>query len=131
MGSDASVIDEERHHDDDIMDSAAGIADDVADPLLVDVVALTNASDEVDIGDRYQEDLLLLVILERMDIPEVIQLTACSLGLSATSQQYFSLRTNQPPASSTFLSEQISTSHQPPAKRTGPDAADGLVIIGL
>jgi hypothetical protein len=23
--------------------------------------------------------------------------TACSLGLSATSQQYFSLRTNQPP----------------------------------
>jgi hypothetical protein len=27
-------------------------------------------------------------------------LTACSLGLSATSQQYFSLRTNQPPATS-------------------------------
>jgi hypothetical protein len=26
--------------------------------------------------------------------------TACSLGLSATSQQYFFLRTNQPPASS-------------------------------
>jgi hypothetical protein len=26
------------------------------------------------------------------------ELTACSLGLSATSQQYFSLRTNQPPA---------------------------------
>jgi hypothetical protein len=26
--------------------------------------------------------------------------TACSLGLSATSQQYFSLRTNQPPATS-------------------------------
>jgi hypothetical protein len=25
---------------------------------------------------------------------------ACSLGLSATSQQYFSLRTNQPPATS-------------------------------
>jgi hypothetical protein len=25
----------------------------------------------------------------------------------------------QPPTSSTFLSEQISTSHQPPAKRTG------------
>jgi hypothetical protein len=36
-----------------------------------------------------------------------------SLGLLATSQQYFSLRTNQPPASSTFLSEQISISHQP------------------
>jgi hypothetical protein len=26
--------------------------------------------------------------------------SACSLGLSATSQQYFSLRTNQPPATS-------------------------------
>jgi hypothetical protein len=26
---------------------------------------------------------------------------------------------HQQPASSTFLSEQISTSHQPPAKRTG------------
>jgi hypothetical protein len=36
------------------------------------------------------------------------QLTACSLGLSAASQQYFSLRTNQQPASSTFLSEQTS-----------------------
>jgi hypothetical protein len=34
-----------------------------------------------------------------------------SLGLSATSQQYFSLRTNQQPANSTFLSEQ--TSNQP------------------
>jgi hypothetical protein len=39
----------------------------------------------------------------------------CSLGLSATSQQYFSLTTNQQPASSTLLSEQTSTSHQPPA----------------
>jgi hypothetical protein len=37
----------------------------------------------------------------------------CSLGLSATSQQYFSLTTNQQPASSTILSEQISISHQP------------------
>jgi hypothetical protein len=26
--------------------------------------------------------------------------SACSLGLSATSQQYFSLRTNQPPTTS-------------------------------
>jgi hypothetical protein len=43
--------------------------------------------------------------------------TPCSLGLSATSQQYFSLTTNQPPAtepaSSTLLSEQTSISHQP------------------
>jgi hypothetical protein len=45
----------------------------------------------------------------------------CSFGLSASSQQYFSLRTNQSPATSQqyFLSEQISNSHQPPAKRTG------------
>jgi hypothetical protein len=43
----------------------------------------------------------------------------CSLGLSATSQQYFSLRTNQQPASSTFLSEQISTSHQPNEQAVG------------
>jgi hypothetical protein len=28
------------------------------------------------------------------------KLAACSLGLSATSQQYFSLRTNQPPTTS-------------------------------
>jgi hypothetical protein len=57
-----------------------------------------------------------------------------SQNKSAINQQYFSLRTNQPstsstflseqishqqPASSIFLSEQISTSHQQPAKRTG------------
>jgi hypothetical protein len=30
----------------------------------------------------------------------MLQFAACSLGLSATSQQYFSLRTNQPPATS-------------------------------
>jgi hypothetical protein len=37
---------------------------------------------------------------------------SCSLGLSATSQQYFSLRTNQPPATSQqYLS--LRTSHQP------------------
>jgi hypothetical protein len=34
---------------------------------------------------------------------------------------HHSLRTNQQPASSTFLSEQTCTSHQPPAKRTGPN----------
>jgi hypothetical protein len=46
---------------------------------------------------------------------------ACSFGLSATSQQYFSLRTNQPPTigQQYFLLRKISTSHQPPAKRTG------------
>jgi hypothetical protein len=42
------------------------------------------------------------------------------LGLSATSLQYFLSQqiSHQQPASSTFLSEQTITSHQPPAKRT-------------
>jgi hypothetical protein len=50
----------------------------------------------------------------------------CSFGLSTTSQQYFSLRTNQPPAISqqyfslgTNQHQPSATSHQPPAKRTG------------
>jgi uncharacterized lipoprotein YmbA len=43
------------------------------------------------------------------------QLAACSLGLSATSQQYFSLRTNQSPATSQqFFSLRINQ-HQPSA----------------
>jgi hypothetical protein len=42
-----------------------------------------------------------------------LKFTPCSFGLSATSQQYISLTTNQPPATSTLLSEQTSTSHQP------------------
>jgi hypothetical protein len=37
-------------------------------------------------------------IHQRWDV--TTQFTPCSLGLSATSQQYFSLRTNQPPATS-------------------------------
>jgi hypothetical protein len=41
--------------------------------------------------------------------------TACSLGLSATSQQYFSLRTNQPPATSQQYSSFTTNQHQPSA----------------
>jgi hypothetical protein len=37
----------------------------------------------------------------------------CSLGLSATSQQYFSLRTNQPPATSQQYSSLRTNQHQP------------------
>jgi hypothetical protein len=52
---------------------------------------------------------------------------ACSLGLSATSQQYFSLRTNQPPATSrnqpTVLFSQNkpapAISHQPTEQAEG------------
>jgi hypothetical protein len=39
----------------------------------------------------------------------------CSLGLSATSQQYFSLTTNQPPATSQQYSSLRTNQHQPPA----------------
>jgi hypothetical protein len=44
-----------------------------------------------------------------------------SVRLAYQPPAYFSLGTNQPPATSQqyFLSEQTSTSHQPPAKRTG------------
>jgi hypothetical protein len=45
------------------------------------------------------------------------KLLPCSFGLSATSQQYFSLRTNQPRTTS----QQYSSlrTNQPPANRTG------------
>jgi hypothetical protein len=39
----------------------------------------------------------------------------CSLGLSAISQQYFSLRTNQPPTTSQQYSSLRTNQHQPPA----------------
>jgi hypothetical protein len=43
------------------------------------------------------------------------KLTACSLGLSATSQQYFSLRTNQPSATSQHYFSLRTNQHQPSA----------------
>jgi hypothetical protein len=42
-------------------------------------------------------------------------LSPCSLGLSATSQQYFSLRTNQPPATSQQYFSLRTNQHQPSA----------------
>jgi hypothetical protein len=41
--------------------------------------------------------------------------SACSLGLSATSQQYFSLTTNQPPATSQQYYSLRTNQHQPSA----------------
>jgi hypothetical protein len=41
--------------------------------------------------------------------------TACLLGLSATSQQYFYLTTNQPPATSQQYFSLRTNQHQPPA----------------
>jgi hypothetical protein len=66
-------------------------------------------------------------VLKRSDIfPEQVALVLatkvqkppCSFGLSATSQQYFSLRTNQPPATSQQYFSLRTNQHQPPAKRT-------------
>jgi hypothetical protein len=42
-------------------------------------------------------------------------MTACSFGLSATSQQYFSFRTNQPPATSQQYFSLRTNQHQPSA----------------
>jgi hypothetical protein len=44
-----------------------------------------------------------------------MHLSPCSLGLSATSQQYFSLRTNQPPATSQQYFSLTTNQHQPSA----------------
>jgi hypothetical protein len=41
--------------------------------------------------------------------------TACSFGLSATSQQYFSLRTNQPQTNSQQYFSLTTNQHQPSA----------------
>jgi hypothetical protein len=41
------------------------------------------------------------------------KLTPCSLGLSATSQQYFSLTTDQPPATSQQYFSLGTNQHQP------------------
>jgi hypothetical protein len=67
-------------------------------------------------------ELIFLIDLNPVwQMPPSSQVPACSLGLSATSQQYFlsEQTSHQQPTSSTFLSEQVYTSHQPPAKRTG------------
>jgi hypothetical protein len=45
----------------------------------------------------------------------LVSSTACSLGLSATSQQYFSLRTNQPPTISRQYFSLRTNQHQPSA----------------
>jgi hypothetical protein len=56
----------------------------------------------------------------------------CSLGLSATSQQYFSLRTNQPPATSQNQPAVLFSQNKPaPAISHQPtEQADELVIAG-
>jgi hypothetical protein len=46
---------------------------------------------------------------------ENFKFAPCSLGLSATSQQYFSLGTNQPPATSQQYFSLRTNQHQPSA----------------
>jgi hypothetical protein len=60
----------------------------------------------------------------------------CSLGLSATFQRYFSLRTNQPPTISQQYFSLRTNQHLPPAKRgesevhrgTGGGAAEAVLL---
>jgi hypothetical protein len=47
--------------------------------------------------------------------------TLCSFDLSATNQQYFSLRTNQPPASSQQYFSLRTNQHQPSATSYQPN----------
>jgi hypothetical protein len=58
-----------------------------------------------------------MLILRKRQSPSVLQLaeSACSFGLSATSQQYFFLRTNQPSAISQQYFSLRTNQHQPPA----------------
>jgi hypothetical protein len=51
----------------------------------------------------------------QMQMPATRTFTPCSLGLSATSQQYFSLRTNQPPATRQQYFSVRTNQHQPSA----------------
>jgi hypothetical protein len=66
-------------------------------------------------------NILGIHALHQFPIPFMIQnwlevvSTPCSLGLSATSQQYFSLRTNQPPAISQQYFSLRTNQHQPSA----------------
>jgi hypothetical protein len=55
----------------------------------------------------------------------------CSLGLSATSQQYYSLRTNQTPATSQQYFSPRTNQHQISAtsETNGPEDSNGRVLI--
>jgi hypothetical protein len=58
----------------------------------------------------------------------VVSLDApCSLGLSATSQQYFSLTTNQPPPTSQQCSSLRTNQHQPSAT-SQPNRLPDLIL---
>jgi hypothetical protein len=55
--------------------------------------------------------------------------TPCSFGLSVTSQQYFSLRTNQPPAISQQYFSLTTNQHQPSAtSQTNRSSPHGNLI---
>jgi hypothetical protein len=74
--------------------------------------------------------LCVLTNVERTD-----RRVACSLGLSATSQQYFTLRINQPPATNqpaVLFSQNkpaSATSHQPNEQAGGNEAVVGCATF--
>jgi hypothetical protein len=57
----------------------------------------------------------LLQVVDTIGVRACVKakLAACSFGLSATSQQYFSLGTNQPPATSQQYFSLRTNQHQP------------------
>jgi hypothetical protein len=82
------------------------------------------------------------MVKKHFSVVAILSIAPCSFGLSATShtsQRYFSLRTNQPPAISQQYFSLRTNQHQPPVKRTGCKLANGymvesfgyLIVIGL
>jgi hypothetical protein len=70
---------------------------------------------------KWEQTKPLLVVLTRFEVGySTIRSSPCSLGLSATSQRYFSLRTNQPPATSQHYSS-LWTNQQQPSVTSQPN----------
>jgi hypothetical protein len=57
------------------------------------------------------------------------RLTACSLGLSATSQQHFSLRTNQPAVLFSQNKSALAISHQPNEQAVTPKCPNNNLFV--
>jgi hypothetical protein len=73
--------------------------------VLAHQLHVSDPSSAVRLADFIKESLASLIC------------SPCSLGLSTTSQQYFSLTTNQPPATSQQYSSLRTNQHQPSARR--------------
>jgi hypothetical protein len=73
-------------------------------------------------------DHVIMVGVFDMEQKTLWRCTACSLGLSATSQQYFSLGTNQPPTTSQQYSSLRTNQHQP-SPTSQPNRL--VIIVGV